>query len=398
MARRRLRVTNRFYVFVVLFVSAVVFSVLLLMRLIGKGEIEIGSMGAELDVSAALVRDETVVSTENYEKVIYNVIEGQAVSNEELIAQVYKRGYQDETMVSLLNLQKEIYRYQLQLLAGAAPEELLDVNGRIEAVQEQMRLTAREDGAQDMLALEQQLKELLGERIDLLRRLVTADNTLTTYYAQLESQTQTLNSWKRNIVNTAGNGVVSFYFDGYEQALNVNKLSTINSALVTSVIKNSNTAKSTGSGSERPLYRLITNTHWYIVFVTESNEAFRLSNGEKYYVTFGDYSDQVYEATAHEPVVSEQKVVNILEFFGDIGKLVGIRTVNATISTSAQGLMVPLDVLEIVDGIAGINIKTGDDTVLRVEVDVLAEDGKRAIIRARNESDTLAVGQKYIKP
>ncbi len=45
---------------------------------------------------------------------------------------------------------------------------------------------------------------------------------------------------------------------------------------------------------------------------------------------FQDYSDQQFTATARAGTVSENAVVNILEFNTDIGKLIGVRTVKAT--------------------------------------------------------------------
>ena len=45
----------------------------------------------------------------------------------------------------------------------------------------------------------------------------------------------------------------------------------------------------------------------------------------------------------------------------------------------------------------GINITYGD-TVLRVEVDILAQSDKKAVIRAHNEADNLTAGMKYLKP
>ena len=96
-----------------------------------SGEIEFGSLGADLEVSAAVIRDEKVIMSEPYEKITFEVVEGETVSNDQVIAQLYKRGYQDETMVTLLNLQKQIYDYQMQLLGGQEPAQLAEPNSRI---------------------------------------------------------------------------------------------------------------------------------------------------------------------------------------------------------------------------------------------------------------------------
>ena len=397
MARSRVRIRGRFFLVILGFVGFIALVVVIVNVTKKTGEIEFGTLGADLEVSAAIIRDETTVMTEPYEKITFDVTEGDTVSNDQIIAQVYKRGYQDETLVTLLNLQKQIYTYQLQLLGGQEPAELSDLNGNITTVESQIRSVSRGESELDMLDLEQTLKDLQSQRVTLMQTIVTPDTTLSTLYSELQSQETTISSWKRDIKNTSGTGIVSFYFDGYEQVLNVNKLSTINSALISTVVKGGNTASTTESTSETPLYRIIDNTHWFIAFVTDSDDPMRLAEGEQYSVVFTDYSEKAYTATARESTVSENAVVNILEFNVDIGKLIGARTVTATISKSAQGLVVPLKAIEMVDGVAGINISYGD-TVLRVEVDILAQNDKKAVIRAKNDSNTLTAGQKYVKP
>lgn len=397
MAKSRLRLKGRFFL-MLLGVAGVIALVALVASALKKtGEIQFGSLGATLEVNAAIIRDETTVMTEPYEKISFDVSEGDTVNNDQVIAQVYKRGYQDETMVTLLNLQKQIYTYQLQLLGGQTPQELADLNTSIATVESQIRSVSRGESDLDMLDLEQSLKDLQGQRSTLLQTIVTPDTTLTQLYSDLSSQQNTMSGWRKDIKNSSGTGIVSFYFDGYEQVLNVNKLSTINSALVKNVVKGGNTASIAASTSETPLYRVINNTHWFIAFVTDATDPMRLAEGEQYNVVFANYSDQPFTATARAGTVSENAVVNILEFNTDIGKLIGARTVAATISKSAQGLVVPLKAIEMVNGVAGINITYGD-SVLRVEVDILAKDDKKAVIRAHNASDVLTAGQKYLKP
>jgi hypothetical protein len=48
-------------------------------------------------------------------------------------------------------------------------------------------------------------------------------------------------------------------------------------------------------------------------------------------------------------------------------------------------------------GMPGINMVYGD-TVFRVEVDILAQDTKKAVIHAHNASDNITAGMKYLKP
>ena len=396
MARQRVRLRGRF--FLILFGLIVVIAVAIVLARSGGGSAEVryGDVSASMPVSAVIVRDESAVSTEKYEKIIFSVVEGEAIQNGAQIAQVFKRGYQDESMITLLRLQREIYEQQRKLITADASVGLQDIEGRIATVESQIRDSARGDSSLDMLQLEQTLKDLQAERMTYLQNNVQADAALTGLYNSLREQEQTLANWTRNIVNAAGGGVVSFYFDGYERVLNASQLNMINAALVNSVVKGGNTANATDAASETPLYRLVQNTHWYIAFVTKAEQPMRTVAGEQYYVVFDDYSTLTYQSTALEPIVTETNVVNILEFNVDIGDFLDIRTVKATITKSAQGMMVPVEMIAYEKGEPGVSVKSGE-TVYRVPVNILAADEDNAVIAAKNDTDTLISGQRLVK-
>ena len=386
MARQRVRLRGRFFRIVLLTGSG------------GTAEARYGDVTGTIDMTAAIIRDESTVSTDRYEKIIFSVVEGQSVANGAQIAQVFRLGYQDESTVTLLRLQREIYEYQKSMIGADAAAGLADIETRIADLEAQIRDAARGDSDADMLQLEQSLKSLQTERATYLQNNVQADATLTSLYSSLAEQENALSNWTRNIVNSAGNGVVSFYFDGYERVLNASQIDTINAALINSVVRGGNTASSLSTTtSETPLYRLVQNTHWYIAFVTRADEPMRTTAGEQYYVVFDDYSTLTYQGTALAPIVTESSVVNILEFNVDIGDLLDIRTVNAIVTKSAQGVMVPVDAIAYEAGIPSVEVQSGEATY-RVTVNILAADEDNAVVAPANASDTLISGQRIIKP
>ncbi len=199
MARSRIRVRGRFFLVILGFVGFIALVIVIFNVTKKTGEIEFGTLGADLEVDAAIIRDETTVMTEQYEKITFEVTEGDTVANDQIIAQVYKRGYQDETMVTLLNLQKQIYAYQLQLLGGQEPTELIELNDNLDTVEAQIRAVSRGESELDMLDLEQTLKDLEDQRMTLMQSIVTPDTTLSSLYSDLTSQQSTIESWKRDI-------------------------------------------------------------------------------------------------------------------------------------------------------------------------------------------------------
>lgn len=398
MARQRVRLRGRFFLILFGMMGFVALGIVLLTGSGGTAEARYGDVTGTIDMTAAIIRDESTVSTDRYEKIIFSVVEGQSVANGAQIAQVFRLGYQDESTVTLLRLQREIYEYQKSMIGADAAAGLADIETRIADLEAQIRDAARGDSDADMLQLEQSLKSLQTERATYLQNNVQADATLTSLYSSLAEQENALSNWTRNIVNSAGNGVVSFYFDGYERVLNASQIDTINAALINSVVRGGNTASSLSTTtSETPLYRLVQNTHWYIAFVTRADEPMRTTAGEQYYVVFDDYSTLTYQGTALAPIVTESSVVNILEFNVDIGDLLDIRTVNAIVTKSAQGVMVPIDAIAYEAGVPSVEVQGGDATY-RVTVNILAADEDNAVVSPVNASDTLISGQRIIKP
>ena len=395
--KRRFKIKARLFVFLFILVGIVAGIVVLVRSRRATGTITYGDVNMSITAGAAVIRDESTVSTESYQKIIFHITEGEAVVNGTEIATVFKRGYQDESMVGLLRVQREIYEKQLTLLDESASVTLADINARIATVESQIRDTARGDSTLDMLTLENTLKSLQSERISYLKGVVTPDTELQSLYQELETQENTMNQWTRTITNSAGSGVISFYFDGYEKVLNASQLSVINAALINNVVSGGNTVTSSDSSSETPLYRMVSNTHWYLAFVTDGDSPSRTVAGEVYNVVFDDYSDQVYLATAIAPVVTASSVVNILEFNTDLGDFLSIRSVNITVTKAANGTIVPNTMVGYDQGQPYVLVKNGD-SVVQVKVDVKAADEQNSVIEAQNAAQTLQSGMRVQEP
>lgn len=406
--RRKVRLNPRFFVFVGGIFLLIV--ILLLIKKVSKdtGTISFGEVNANIAVSGAIIRDEKIETTDKYQKVFFNAVEGEVIDDGTLVATVFKMGYQDESMIALLNLQKEVYAYQVKLLGGVDPT-LNSLNEQILATEEIIRDISRGSSDKDELKMEQSLKELLTQRTAYLRSVVPADSELQSLYIQMDDQERSMNNWTRDYINAGGKGIVSFYFDGYENVLSgtSNKLQTINVSLISSVVSGFNTAKTTDNATGVPLYRLVDQNHWYMAYVSKIDDPMRVVEGEQYYVRFTDYSDAQYVGTARAPIVFTYEtdeetsagmgVVNILEFNSDIGKFYSIRTVKAEIAKSAQGLVVDSKLVSFVNGNPCVFVKNGDN-LMQIDVDVMAADEKRAVIREKGGTSYLGQGTRVTEP
>ncbi|OQB25305.1 MAG: HlyD family secretion protein [Firmicutes bacterium ADurb.Bin182] len=388
----RVRVRSRFFVFILLIIVLAAAVTFLLLKNRKAGTVTSGSLKLSMPADCIIIRDEINISTEKFDKIIFRVSEAQRVESGDLVAEIFKWGYNDEVMQSLLNVQKDILNRQLLQLEGIENPELDYLNGEVEALSAKIRSVTMDEQQNDLLSLEWELKELMQKRIEYLKGSVQATEILNSLYAEEQNRQNQIEEWKSEI-RSLDSGVVSFYFDGFEQVLSADKIETLNADLIKRVLKR---AKAESIESENLLYRLINSSHWYCAFITPSSQAVRLTENEEYTVIFEGYYDRPYIGRALKYAVSGNDVVNVLEFNQDIGPLLSTRIAKCTLNKDAAGLKVPLSAIDIQNGIPGITVQNGDHAGW-VEVNVLAADDSDAIISASAGSALISEGTGYIK-
>lgn len=396
--RTRLKLKPKFYIFIAMAAAAVIGLLVLFIPGRSWGVVSNGSFGTNRDVSTAIIRDEESITVEKYDKLIYLAKEGEHVDIDAPIAQVLKWGYSDDMMQSLLQIESEIYRKQSELMSGVSDADLDSINASITVVLRSIRESIMQNSGKDLLDLELELKRLLSERSKRLKDKVYASEELSSLYAEEEIRQTQISQWSSSIVATKS-GKVSFYFDGFEQALNAQKLDMITSDLVSRALSGTGAGSSPEDGSAL-LYRLVQDGEWYCAFLTNAYDPLRVVEGEAYSVVFDGFS-ATYSGIALAPVISGSKVVNILKFSTELGPFMGVRSIKANVSIEASGIKVDEDALRVQknsEGIYGspyIEIDMGDSKAV-VEVDVLGIEGGKAIIRPKEGS--LAEGQRFVKP
>lgn len=386
---RRVQFKPRFFLLVALLCLAVIAGFVVFFFSGGRGELKEGTMQLEERITGVVIRDERSISTEKYQRVSYAVEEGARVFPDTPVATVYKWGYNDEMAQTLAATRTDIYTKQMEILDGIEYPELTVMELSIKQKEDAIRECAM-NGTGSMLQLETELNTLLNERATYLRSAVQPTEELTALYAQEETKLSQISAYATDVSATE-EGVVSFYFDGYEEALNADNLDTVTAELINAAAKGG-TGEATTTDETR-LYRLINDTQWYIAFVTPASDPLRVVKGEQYTLVFDGYEDNLYVGTALEPIYGDSGVLNMIQFNISIDALINVRSAKATLTKDAQGLEIPCKALSIKDGMAGLNIHENGESN-RVEVDVLASDGETAIIRS-HDGTTLYEGMKY---
>lgn len=226
----------------------------------------------------------------------------------------------------------------------------------------------------------------MAQRSALLKQLVQADEALNALYGEEETKKAQLAEYASDVV-AKGSGVVSFYFDGFEQVLSGDKLDVINADVINKVLDSA--AGGMVASSESLLFRLVNPSHWYIAFVTPRSQALRVSAGQTYRVQVEGYADRLFIGTALEPVVNENGVVNILEFNETLDDLIGVRTVKVTLSGEMTGLEVPLEAILEENGVPVLPVDGR-----KIPLEVYSADEDTAIIAAKDGA-SLSAGMRY---
>ncbi|HOR13884.1 MAG TPA: hypothetical protein PKX46_08150 [Clostridia bacterium] len=90
MARTRIRFRARFFTLLALVLLFAGIGGFFLLRNRSEGELTDGTMRLTLRLDTVIVRDEICISTERYDRILFDVIEGADVQADEQIAQVFK--------------------------------------------------------------------------------------------------------------------------------------------------------------------------------------------------------------------------------------------------------------------------------------------------------------------
>jgi len=390
-----IRPNGKFYAFIGVVAAAVV-AIVFLVTNIQTATVEFGELQFETEVPIVIVRDEQVVTEENYGRANYIVQEGTRVEADSPVAEVFKWGYNEKISYELLEKQTSIQEYQENaILQDVEDANLAGINQSIREKAEDINGIIR-TGTGDILVAERELKELMRQKREYLNDTVTADRKLEEFFSE-EQQLQERVDSASEVVNAPQAGVVSYYFDGAEDVLNAENLQEITSADINDILNGTTAVQNAAAGTEaqqgaQPLYRLVNNFKWYILI--DMDEAMKeFAQGNTFQIAFDDFLSRQYEGTVVGHVAEETGYIYVIEVLDDIGELLSTRRTDARVFTKFEGLKVPEEAIQTKNGETGVTVVNGrDKTFVPVEVQIV-KDGS-AIISPMDEQSALGSNVK----
>ena len=231
--------------------------------------VTISEHGSTFSGRALIVRNESVFQQENVSDIRYLAEEGSGVSRGDPICTVYSTGFSARELERLQSYRSQIKDYHKVLLdASTTPDSQL---ARLETMvmqraQETQALVRGAGG--NLLNQELLLKEAIGNRHSYLKQKYIEDTKLTRLYDNENSQMQRIETWTKQFSAT-DNGIVSFYTDGYEGALNASNYQEYTPQAVSDMLSGQIPPVVTRAKNAIDIFRLVRQFDWSALMLAD---------------------------------------------------------------------------------------------------------------------------------
>lgn len=379
---------GRFYIFLL--------AILLIAFLIIRPHLHFGSNQALIVAATAsyaqktdaiIIRDEEVYSSANIARVEYIANEGTLLNEGDTVAYLYSTGYSEDELESLEEIRANIQAYHKTILNNIVDSDLdrLDRIVDMKALELKSLVTHQTTG--NLLSLTRQLETAMVNRQDYMRANRREDLNLNRLYQNEATRMNSISSWRTEA--TAGReGVVSFYTDGYESALNPSTLASLTPSQVRAVIAGESLEEDTSR--QTSVYRLVDQNEWYVAILTDG-QSWNPVLDQQYYLQFEGFEDVSYTASVTRVQKIDNEVLAIFRVSDPIGSLLYQRSGKVMLSSNLSGLSVSSDALYDQNGQIGVWLYDVPGGTF-VPVEVLSNDGTNALIQPLTEG-ALEVGQ-----
>ena len=365
---------------VVAFAGFAVFRMLAPSR-VTYGFVRYGSMSSLYSGDAVLVRNETVDTQESVSQIDFEVEEGAAVSRGTLVATIYTSGFNAKEWVTLQNYRNQIKDYHKVLIAGATTDtSLLSRMSQVQArAMEVQRLV---HGAQGSISYQEKLlKEAMQAQQIYIKQKYPDDQKLGRLYDDENTQLQRISTWTKQFAATA-DGLVSFYTDGYEKALNMTTYADFSPVQVREMYngKAPSVTSSVTSRNTTDIYRMVRRDRWAVLMLCDEKDWTPVT-GRTYNLVIESFDNNVLTATVDTFTRSGGELlirllVDDTEFLPNV---LYLRSCQVRLGENVNSLMVPSRAIYVQNGRKGVVMAT-EGGEYWTGVEVISDDGTTAYV------------------
>ena len=375
--------------YIALILLAVGFAAFAVLRMLAPGQVaygyvESGALSARYTGDAVVVRSETVYTQEGVSQIDYSVDEGALVQRGKAVATVYSSGFSAKEWTTLNNYRSQIKEYHKSLIASAAGDtKLISLMSRVkERALEAQKLVQGAQGS--MTEQETLLTAAMQDRQIYLKQKYPDDQKLTRLYDDENTQLQRISSWTKQYAVTT-DGLVSFYTDGFETALNMTTYADYSPAQVRAMYNGA--IPHTGEKASRntvSIYRVVREEPWAVLMLCNEKDWTPVT-GRAYKLLIESFDNTIVDAVVDSFTLSGGELLVRLRIDNPaaLQNVLYIRSSQVQLGESVNSLKVPSRAVYMRDGRKGVVIST-EYGEYWTGVEVISDDGQSAFIIPEN--------------
>ena len=318
-----------------------------------------GIIGTRYEGDCLIVRDETPFDAEGVTSVDYVAEEGSQVSRGSTICNVYSSGFSTREMTTLQEYRNQIKEYQMKLLRAR-----VTTDSYMEKLEADVLTRAREvreliGGARgNMNNQEALLATAIQARQNRLKELYSEDQRMTRLYDDEQSQLQRISSWTKQY-GASGEGLVSFYSDGYEYGLTTTTYDQFTPAEVRAMVNGKKPTDDLSMKGKTTIYRLIRDGHWVVLMLIRDSN-WNPVEGAEYELRLENFKDTTVRARVLSFTRTGGELEVRLDVNSDVQPVMYIRTCVGVLGDSVSSLTVPEKAIYTQDNMPGVVVVDGE--------------------------------------
>ncbi|MBQ3078778.1 MAG: hypothetical protein IJC48_02095 [Clostridia bacterium] len=373
----KVRVTGRFYVFLMLVAAIVLFIFRDSIFTTSESAVVTTSVAKDVrQVKAVIVRDETLYSEKQVSRVEFIAPEHTLVRAGDPVAYVYSLEYSERLINELNNIRKNIQQYHKVVLGNELDSQLEVYDLTVKQKALDLKSLVRRTTNGNFLKLVEQLESSMEERRQYMSANMRSDTKLIKYYDEEKQKISTIDGW-RTAKQTDRDGIVSFYLDGYEDVLTVDSMEDFTISKMQTVLAGGSLGDSS-SRTNTDIFRVVNQNNWYMVVLSEDS-SWNPVIGNTYTFQMQGFEDLVYTGVVSRVQKSGTTVMAQLAVTDPIGPLIYQRSGIAALGTDLSGFSVPAKAIVKRDGQDGVLLFDVPGGTF-IPVEVIHQDGDRALI------------------
>lgn len=332
--------------------------------------IEYGSLQVTDQVTAYLVRNETVYFANKSGSIDYYIQEGELVRKGEKILDITS-GSQKDKESSYQKLMERITRFN----GGESifNDDIKKIKIQIAKLENDRDVAMNAGETEQAARLVQQIQRL-NQKQDYIK---ATDNSAKEEIVKQNKSVNGSGIIPENYISQS-NGVISYYLDGYESEFTPENMALLSREKVQNLnIDVQNLARKT-TLSREPLYKVVDNKKWYAVFWVAPENIVKYEKGHAATINLplGPVDGKIYDI-----VDDNGQWLVILEFNRYYEEFAKIRKVDAEVITSDySGLIIRNESITSKDGQPGVYVKDKNGEYVYKPVKIITSDGEWSLV------------------